>query len=94
MSLLLNIIWIVVGGAWMALGWLIAAAIMAVTIFGIPWARAAVNIASYTLMPFGFTAVSRDEYTGVEDIGPGPWASSAMCCGWSSPAGGWRSAMW
>ena len=71
MSLLLNIVWIVCGGAWMALGWLIAAAIMAVTIIGLPWARAAFNIAQYTLAPFGFMAVPRDRYTGREDIGTG-----------------------
>ncbi len=72
MSLLLNILWIVLGGAWMAFGWLVAAAIMAVTIIGIPWARAAVNIALYTLMPFGYQAVPRDAHTGQEDIGTGP----------------------
>lgn len=72
MSLLLNIIWILLGGAWMAFGWLIAAVIMAVTIIGIPWARAAVNNALYTLMPFGYTAVPRDRHTGQSDIGTGP----------------------
>ena len=71
MSLLLNIIWILLGGAWMALGWLVAEVIMAITIIGIPWARAAVNIALYTLMPFGYTAVARDRATGQEDIGTG-----------------------
>ena len=71
-SLLLNILWIVLGGAWMAFGWLVAAIVMAITIIGIPWARAAFNIAAYTLFPFGFRAVSRDAYTGQEDIGTGP----------------------
>lgn len=71
MSLLLNIIWILLGGAWMAFGWLIAAVIMAITIVGLPWARAAVNIALYTLMPFGYKAVPRDRLTGQEDIGTG-----------------------
>lgn len=69
MSLLLNIIWIIFGGAWMALGWLIAGVVMALTIVGIPWAKAAINIALYTLMPFGYTAVPRDQYTGRGDIG-------------------------
>ena len=32
MSLLLNILWIVFGGFWMTIGWLIASALMAVTI--------------------------------------------------------------
>ena len=52
-SLLLNILWVVLGGAWMAFGWLIAAVIMAITIVGLPWARAAFNIAAYTFFPLG-----------------------------------------
>ena len=71
-SLLLNLLWIVFGGLWMALGWLVAAIIMAITIIGLPWARAAVNIAEYTLLPFGYRAVSRAEYLGRNDIGTGP----------------------
>jgi uncharacterized membrane protein YccF (DUF307 family) len=71
-SILLNILWILIGGAWMALAWLIAAVIMAITIVGLPWARAAFNIAAYTLLPFGSRAVRRDELTGVGDIGTGP----------------------
>jgi len=70
-SLLLNLLWIACGGLWMAAGWLIAAVIMAITIIGIPWARAALNIAGYTLLPFGNRAVSRAEYFGREDIGTG-----------------------
>jgi uncharacterized membrane protein YccF (DUF307 family) len=71
-SLLLNLLWIVFGGLWMALGWLVAAIIMAITIIGLPWARAAVNIAEYTLLPFGYRSVSRAEYLGRNDIGTGP----------------------
>src|SRR5215472_11735754 len=72
LSLLLNLLWIVFGGLWMAIGWVIAGVIMAITIVGLPWARAAINIASYTLLPFGYKAVSRAEYAGREDIGTGP----------------------
>jgi uncharacterized membrane protein YccF (DUF307 family) len=72
LSLLLNLLWIVFGGLWMAVGWLIAAVIMAITIIGLPWARAAFNIASYTLLPFGRRAVSRRDYVGEEDTGTGP----------------------
>jgi uncharacterized membrane protein YccF (DUF307 family) len=71
-ALLLNLLWIVCGGAWMAAGWLLASVIMAITIIGIPWARAAFNIAAYTLLPFGQTAVSRADYFGQEDTGTGP----------------------
>ena len=71
-SLLLNILWIIFGGAEMAVAWVIAAVIMAITIIGLPWARAALNIALYTLLPFGHKAVSRAEYTGHTDLGTGP----------------------
>jgi uncharacterized membrane protein YccF (DUF307 family) len=46
----------------MAAGWIIAAVFMAITIIGLPWTRAAFNIAAYTLLPFGQKAVSRTEY--------------------------------
>jgi len=72
LSLLLNVLWIVFGGLWMAVGWVVAAIVMAITIIGLPWARAAFNIALYTLLPFGQKAVSRTEHTGREDVGTGP----------------------
>jgi uncharacterized membrane protein YccF (DUF307 family) len=71
LSILLNILWIVLGGFGMAVGWAIAAVIMAITIIGIPWARAAFNIAIYALLPFGQKAVSRAEYLGQDDVGTG-----------------------
>ena len=57
-ALLLNVLWLVFGGLWAAIGWCVAAIIMAITIIGIPWARAAFNIGVYTLLPFGFKAVA------------------------------------
>lgn len=71
LSLLLNILWIVTGGLWMAVAWLIAAVLMAITIIGLPWARAAFNIADYTLLPFGRVAVPRDQIEGSPDLGTG-----------------------
>jgi uncharacterized membrane protein YccF (DUF307 family) len=71
-SIFLNLFWILLGGAWMAAGWLVAAIVMAITIVGLPWAKAAFNIAIYTLLPFGQQAVRRDQLTGQPDIGTGP----------------------
>lgn len=71
LSLILNILWVLTGGLWLAGGWLIAALLMVVSIVGIPWARSAVTIAWYTLLPFGQTAVRRDEFRGREDLGTG-----------------------
>src|SRR4029079_8875306 len=70
-SVLLNLLWIIFGGLWMAAGWMIAALIIAITIICLPWTRAAFNIALYTLRPFGQRAVSRAEY-GQHDLGTGP----------------------
>ena len=70
-SVLLNLLWIIFGGLWMAAGWIIAAIVMAITIIGLPWTRAAFNIAVYTLLPFGQKAVSRAAY-GQHDLGTGP----------------------
>jgi len=70
-SFILNILWLVLGGAVAALGWFIAALLMAVTIIGLPWARAAFDNGVYTLWPFGARSVSRDRLHG-EDFGTGP----------------------
>ena len=71
-SFLLNLLWILFGGLWMAAGWVIAAIFMAITVIGLPWTRAAFYIAAYTLLPFGQKVVSRAVYSGREDIGTGP----------------------
>lgn len=71
-SIFLNLLWIFFGGLWMAAAWMIAAVIMAVTIVGLPWARAAFNIGVYAFLPFGQRAVRRDLLTGQPDIGTGP----------------------
>jgi uncharacterized membrane protein YccF (DUF307 family) len=58
-SVLLNLLWIIFGGVEIAAGWLLAAVIMAIAIIGLPWARAALTIAIYTLLPFGHTVIDR-----------------------------------
>ena len=71
-TLLLNVLWILTGGLWMAAAWVVAGIVLAITIIGLPWARAAFAIAAYTLLPFGYRVVPRYELTGREDIGTGP----------------------
>lgn len=87
-SLLLNLLWLVFGGFYMAVGWLIAAIVMAITIVGLPWTRAAFNIALYTLLPFGQTAVSRAAHTGRGDLGTGPLGAIGNLI-WLVLAGWW-----
>ncbi len=46
MSLLLNVLWLIFGGGLvLGLGWLLAGVVFAVSIIGLPWARAAFNLA-------------------------------------------------
>ncbi|MFP6663515.1 MAG: YccF domain-containing protein [Deltaproteobacteria bacterium] len=64
-----NILWVIFGGFEMALGWAVAALLFAVSIVGIPWAKAAAMMAWFTIWPFGREAVDRELLTGREDIG-------------------------
>lgn len=72
MSLLLNILWVLFGGFFMGLAWFFYGILAAITIIGIPWARACFNIGWFVIWPFGREAVSRKNVTGEEDIGTGP----------------------
>lgn len=67
-----NVLWFVFGGLWMGLGWWLAGLICAITIVGIPWAKACFVIGQFAFLPFGKEAISRTELNGVEDIGTGP----------------------
>ncbi len=62
-----NIIWLLLAGWWLALGHVIAAAALAVTIIGIPFAWAHLKLAGLALWPIGMTIVPEDEvpYGGV-----------------------------
>ena len=52
-SLFMNIIWILVGGIWIALSHLILAMLLAITIIGLPFAKQHIKLASLSLTPFG-----------------------------------------
>ena len=71
-SALLNILWVVLGGFVMALGWWLAGLLCAITIIGLPWARSCFVIGSFSLWPFGQEAVNREELSGRGDLGTGP----------------------
>ena len=59
MRLVLNIIWLLFGGLWLALGYLLAALICFALIVTIPFGFASARIALYTLWPFGQTVVDK-----------------------------------
>jgi len=87
MNLLLNILWLIFGGFFAGLGWIIAGILMAITIIGIPWVRSCFMLASFSFWPFGRDIISRDELTGREDIGTGALGLIGnviwfILCGW------------
>ena len=71
MTGLLNILWVVLGGLMMALGWWLAGLICAITVVGLPWARSCFVIGRFSLWPFGQEAVNRRDVWGRDDLGTG-----------------------
>ncbi|MDP3432185.1 MAG: YccF domain-containing protein [Bacteroidota bacterium] len=53
LSTTMNIIWILIGGIWIALTHLIFGLLLGITIIGIPWAKQHFKLVSLALTPFG-----------------------------------------
>ncbi|MGQ1910638.1 YccF domain-containing protein [Marinifilum sp. RC60d5] len=53
LSIILNIIWIFIGGIWIALTHVLFALLFAITIIGIPFAAQHMKLAGFALTPFG-----------------------------------------
>ena len=75
----LNILWLVLAGFWLALGYVAAAIICFLLIVTIPFGIAALRIAAYTLWPFGSTMVQRDDAGAASAVGNVLWV---LLCGW------------
>ncbi len=93
MPLLLNILWNVPGLGFIAAAmWALAGCIMALTIVGLPWAKACFILASFTLAPFGREVVSRRDVSGEDSLGTGPLGLVANTL-WFLLAGFWLMVM-
>jgi uncharacterized membrane protein YccF (DUF307 family) len=71
--LLLNIIWFVLAGLWMAIGYAFAALIMFILIITIPFGIASLRIALFALWPFGRTIVRHPSHGIASTIGNVIW---------------------
>lgn len=80
MRFILNVVWLVLCGLWMAIGYCIAGLICCVLIVTIPFGIASFRIASYALWPFGRTTVER------RDAGAGSFIGNVI---WIVFAGWW-----
>jgi uncharacterized membrane protein YccF (DUF307 family) len=82
--LILNVLWFVLAGVWMAIAYAIAALICFILVITIPFGIASLRIAMFALWPFGKTIVKRPDAGIASGIG----TSCGSCCA----DGGWRSA--
>jgi uncharacterized membrane protein YccF (DUF307 family) len=68
MAALGNVIWFVFGGAILALLWLVIAGIFAITIIGLPIARACLEFAKLSAFPFGKEVIRETELKGINNV--------------------------
>ena len=73
MRVLLNVIWLVFGGLWLALGYAVVGIVMCILIITIPFGIAAFRIALFCIWPFGRTLIRRDDAGAGSVIGNVIW---------------------
>jgi uncharacterized membrane protein YccF (DUF307 family) len=70
---ILNILWLVLSGFWLALGYAFAGVVMVLLIITIPFGIASFRLAAYVLWPFGRTVVRRPDAGAASAIGNVIW---------------------
>lgn len=79
MNTVLNVVWLVLAGFWLALGYVVAGIISMVLIVTIPFGIASFRMASYALWPFGRTVVDKPGAGAWSTIGNVVWI---LVAGW------------
>jgi uncharacterized membrane protein YccF (DUF307 family) len=69
----LNILWLLLSGIWLALGYAVAGIVMCLLIITIPFGIASFRLAAYVLWPFGRTVVRRPDAGAASTIGNVIW---------------------
>jgi uncharacterized membrane protein YccF (DUF307 family) len=73
LNLVLNLVWLVVSGFWLAVGYALAGLLMCVLIITIPFGIAAFRLAGFVLWPFGRTVIRRPEAGAASTVGNVIW---------------------
>lgn len=73
LSIVMNVIWLLFGGIWLAAGYFLAGIICSLLIVTIPFGIASFRIAVYALWPFGRTVVDRGRVGAFSTIGNVIW---------------------
>jgi uncharacterized membrane protein YccF (DUF307 family) len=79
MRVLLNVIWLVLAGFWMAIAYILAGVVCCILIITIPFGIAAFRIAVFALWPFGKTLIRRPGAGVASAIGNVIWL---ILAGW------------
>ncbi|MBL7741650.1 MAG: YccF domain-containing protein [Chitinophagaceae bacterium] len=64
MSLLGNLVWLIFGGLFAAIGYFVGGLVLCITFVGIPWGLQCFKLAGLVLWPFGQKVVSDTQNTG------------------------------
>src|SRR3954466_5327003 len=73
MRFLLNVIWLVFSGIWMAIGYALAGIVAFVFVVTIPFGIASFRMANYALWPFGRTVLRRSDAGAASALGNVLW---------------------
>lgn len=79
MKTILNVIWFVLSGVWLFLGYLIAGVICCILIVTIPWGIASFRLANYAAWPFGREVINKPKSGCLTMIGNVIWL---IVAGW------------
>lgn len=72
-NFILNVLWLVLCGIWMAIAWAFAGLVMCILIITIPFGIAAFRFAGYAIWPFGRTVVQRPDADAPSLVGNVIW---------------------
>ncbi|HSP38876.1 MAG TPA: YccF domain-containing protein [Frankiaceae bacterium] len=73
MRLIGNILWFLLAGLWLAIGYVVAGIANCLTIIGIPFGVASFRLAGYVIWPFGRTVVARPTSGSLTFLGNVLW---------------------
>ncbi len=79
MRVVLNLIWLILAGFWLAVGYVVAGIVMLILIITIPFGLQAFKLAGYAFWPFGRTAVRSSHAGAGSAIGNVIWI---LLAGW------------
>jgi uncharacterized membrane protein YccF (DUF307 family) len=70
---ILNLLWLILSGIWLFIGYAVAGVVMCILIITIPFGIASFRLAAYVLWPFGRTVVRRPTAGAASTLGNIIW---------------------